>query len=59
MCYTPIVLVHTPRVAQMQNYSFTLTRSISHLRTPSARRTLSWTRTPTPTRIPTLTNVTT
>ena len=42
---------------ELQNYSSTPTRSISHLRTPSARRTPSWTRTPTPTRIPTLTNV--
>ena len=36
---------------ELQNYNFTPTMSISHLRTPS------WTKTPTPTRISILTNV--
>ena len=42
---------------KLHNYSFAPTRSISHLRTPSANMTPSMTRTPTPTGIPTLTNV--
>ena len=41
--------------SKLYNYSFAPTRSISHLRTPSANTTPSMTRTPTPTGISTLT----